>query len=77
MICVIHKENEEARVRTWLVCKQCRAKELLTKRSKFYGGCLHCGGGPRTAENDKGEPMLVWSVTDDVTSWDLPKSEQE
>lgn len=44
-------------------------KELLNERSNFDGGCLHCGGGPRTAQNDKGEPMIVWSADDDITSW--------
>ena len=57
-------------MRCWLVCMQCGTKELLVKRSKFDGGCLHCGGGPRTAQNDKGEPMIVWSTDTDITSWD-------
>ena len=62
---------------TWLVCMQCGAKELLNERSKFDGGCLHCRGGPRTAQNDDGEPMIVWSASNDLTSWDLPNEESK
>ena len=58
-------------MRCWLVCQQCGTKELLVERTKFDGGCLHCGGGPRCAENDQGEPMIVWSADNDPTSWDV------
>jgi hypothetical protein len=61
-------------MRCWLRCIQCGTKELLVERTKFDGGCLECGGGPRVAEDDAGRPMVVWSSTDDITSWDLPKS---
>lgn len=62
-------------MRCWLRCVQCGTKELLVERTKFDGGCLHCGGGPRVAEDDDGNPMVVWSGHDDVTSWDLPKAD--
>ena len=63
-------------MRAWLVCLQCGTKELLNERSKFDGGCLHCGGGPRAAQNDNGEPVVLWSSVNDPTLWDyLPKSE--
>lgn len=55
----------------WLVCLHCGTKELLTRLTKFDGGCLHCGGGPRVAKGDNGEPMIVWSI-DDVTDWTEP-----
>ena len=57
---------------------QCGTKELLVERTKFDGGCLHCGGGPRTAQNDQGDSMVIWSDgMPDPTSWDLqPKSDQ-
>ena len=64
-------------MRCWLVCSQCKTKELLNERSKFDGGCLHCGGGPRVAMGDNGEPMIVWSELDDVTSWDWQKTPAE
>lgn len=54
----------------WLRCGQCGTKELLLASTKFDGGCLHCGGGPRFAEDDEGKPMIVWSGTDDLTKWD-------
>ena len=56
-------------MRCWLRCLQCGAKELLVKLTKFDGSCLHCGGGPRVAEDDNGNPMLVWSEGSDPTTW--------
>ena len=57
-------------MRCWLVCLQCGTKELLTKLTKFDGGCLHCGGGPRVAKGDHGEDMIVWSAVNDPTNWE-------
>jgi hypothetical protein len=59
-------------MKCWLVCQHCGTKELLTKLTKFDGGCLHCGGGPRVARNDNDQPILLWSEPNDITSWDVP-----
>ena len=40
------------------------------KLTKFDGGCLHCGGGPRVAKGDNGEDMIVWSAENDPTNWE-------
>lgn len=62
-------------MRVWLRCMTCGAKELLNDRTKFDGGCLHCGGGPRTAEDDDGKPMLVSTDTADPTDWSAPETQ--
>jgi uncharacterized protein (DUF983 family) len=65
-------------VRCWLVCLQCGTKELLVPLTKFDGGCLHCGGGPRVAESDDGEPMIILSPEmGDLTSWDFQDAESK
>lgn len=58
-------------MRCWLKCLSCGTKELLVDTTKFDGGCLHCGGGPRSAESDDGAPMFVWSEQQDLTSWSV------
>lgn len=62
--------TEPEAARCWLRCTKCGTKELLVRGTKFDGGCLNCGGGPRVAENDHGRPMVVWSNVSDPTSWD-------
>ena len=54
--------------RCWLRCRNCGAREWVQSLTKF-GPCPHCGAGPRYAEGDDGEPMIVWSAAQDVTSW--------
>ena len=58
-------------MRCWLRCLRCGTKELMVKLTKFDGGCLHCGGGPRVAEDDNGNPMVVGSEPCDPTNWDV------
>ena len=60
-------------MRTWLVCKRCGTKEWLQPHTELVG-CPDCSA-PRFAENDGGDPMFIFSELDDLTSWDLPKSD--
>lgn len=57
----------------WLACRHCGAKELV-KQQTVFGPCPVCGGGPRYAEGDKGEPMFVFTNVQDPTSWDDPST---
>ena len=57
-------------MRCWLRCPHCGAREWVQDRTEF-GPCPECGGGPRYAEADDGQPMLVWSGSVDLESWDV------
>jgi len=52
----------------WLVCKKCGAKEFVQQETTF-GPCPVCGGSPRYAENDHGQPMFVFSGPFDFEDW--------
>ncbi len=73
-------------MRCWLCCPHCKTRELVQNETEF-GPCPECGGGPRFAEGDNGEPMLVWSAPSrpssqhgwspyDPTSWDVSDDRQ-
>lgn len=52
----------------WLVCKKCGEKELIQDGPNFFVHCHACKG-PHYAENDKGEPLIVWSTSQDLENW--------
>lgn len=55
--------------RCWLKCPHCGTQELVLSTTEF-GPCPNCGGGPRFAQGDNGDPMIVWSTAQDPTSWE-------
>lgn len=52
---------------TWLVCKTCGEKEWLQSHTPIVH-CKKCGA-PRYAENDEGQPMILWSHPVDPAKW--------
>lgn len=49
----------------YLVCKVCKTKEWLNEQTAIVG-CPKCGS-PRFAEDDAGNPYIVWS--EDPDGW--------
>jgi hypothetical protein len=58
---------------SWLVCKRCGVKEAILPCTKL-SGCTTCGEA-RFAENDDGEPMVIWSVPQNPDSFDTGNPE--
>lgn len=60
------------RQRCWLRCANCGVREWINRLTGF-GPCPSCGKGPRFAEGDDGEPMVVWSTGQDPAIWGTRK----
>jgi predicted nucleic-acid-binding Zn-ribbon protein len=52
---------------TWLVCKECGVKEWLQPHTPLTH-CPKCRA-PRFAEDDAGQPMVLWSAPLDPNVW--------
>lgn len=58
----------------WLVCEDCGTKEAVLEGTEFFGGCKSCGGNRSRAEDDNGNPVIVFSALSDPTDWSVETS---
>lgn len=50
----------------WLVCERCGTKEAVLPATDFDCGCKECGGRRVSAEDDDGNPIILFSRLSDL-----------
>ncbi|MBS0175494.1 MAG: hypothetical protein JSR64_15745 [Nitrospira sp.] len=56
---------------TYLRCLRCETKQVLLSEQDLKDGCPSCGSA-QSAENERGEPLVLFSKILDFNKWEDP-----